>query len=159
MAHLSQADINQYMQLNKKNFDNLQIENVRALLANSDVTMEELNTVKYKSPTTGKILSFTLGFLGIDRFYTGNFILGFLKLCTGGFGGIWWVIDWFLIDKSIKQNNLGMLYSFLKGETFSVTANTINTAKTLAQSKELRKSVKDIGKSFKDLMDSMDIES
>jgi TM2 domain-containing membrane protein YozV len=34
-----------------------------------------------------------LGAFGIDRFYTGSVVLGFLKLITGGCGGVWWVID------------------------------------------------------------------
>lgn len=39
------------------------------------------------------LLSLFLGFLGIDRFVNGNYILGALKLVTVGGLGIWWVID------------------------------------------------------------------
>lgn len=38
-----------------------------------------------------------LGFVGADRFYTGSWFLGFLKLITGGFGGVWWVVDIILL--------------------------------------------------------------
>jgi hypothetical protein len=33
------------------------------------------------------------GFLGLDRFYEGKHISGFLKLATAGGAGIWWIAD------------------------------------------------------------------
>lgn len=39
------------------------------------------------------VLSITLGWLGIDRFYVGHYGLGILKLCTWGGLGLWWLID------------------------------------------------------------------
>ena len=39
------------------------------------------------------ILSLTLGFLGADRFYTGRFATGGLKLLTLGGLGLWWIVD------------------------------------------------------------------
>ncbi len=39
------------------------------------------------------IFSGLLGTLGVDRFYTGHFSLGLLKLITLGGLGIWYVID------------------------------------------------------------------
>jgi len=39
------------------------------------------------------VLSWTLGYLGADRFYQGQVLLGVLKLITAGVGGIWWLID------------------------------------------------------------------
>lgn len=39
------------------------------------------------------ILSLTLGFLGADRFYTGRFASGTLKLVTLGGLGLWWIVD------------------------------------------------------------------
>jgi TM2 domain-containing membrane protein YozV len=42
-------------------------------------------------------LSVFAGFLGLDRFYRGNHISGFLKLATAGGFGIWWIADIFAI--------------------------------------------------------------
>ncbi len=39
------------------------------------------------------ILSWTLGYLGADRFYQGQVGWGVLKLITLGVGGIWWLVD------------------------------------------------------------------
>ena len=41
----------------------------------------------------GTIISWTLGFLGADRFYRGDVGLGVLKLLTLGAFGIWWLVD------------------------------------------------------------------
>ncbi|GAA1861323.1 TM2 domain-containing protein [Brevibacterium marinum] len=39
------------------------------------------------------ILSLALGFLGADRFYTGRYATGALKLVTLGGLGLWWIVD------------------------------------------------------------------
>jgi TM2 domain-containing membrane protein YozV len=39
------------------------------------------------------ILSWTLGYLGADRFYNGEVGWGVLKLITLGAFGIWWLVD------------------------------------------------------------------
>ena len=41
----------------------------------------------------GTILSWSIGFLGADRFYKGEMGLGVLKLVTFGGLGVWWFID------------------------------------------------------------------
>ena len=43
------------------------------------------------------LLSIFLGYLGVDRFYTGNMMLGIIKLITFGGCGIWTIIDIILI--------------------------------------------------------------
>ena len=46
---------------------------------------------------TATLISFFVGFLGIDRFYLGYTALGILKLITCGGLGIWALIDFILI--------------------------------------------------------------
>jgi TM2 domain-containing membrane protein YozV len=50
-----------------------------------------------KSWNKAVALSICLGFLGADRFYLGQGLLGCLKLLTIGGYGIWWVIDILLL--------------------------------------------------------------
>jgi hypothetical protein len=46
---------------------------------------------------TAMLLSFFVGFLGVDRFYLGQTGLGIAKLLTGGGCGVWALIDFILI--------------------------------------------------------------
>ncbi len=50
-----------------------------------------------RSQATAFLLSYFLGWLGIDRFYLGYIGYGVLKLLTCGGCGIWWLIDLILI--------------------------------------------------------------
>lgn len=45
------------------------------------------------NPITAFVLAIFLGYLGVDRFYTGNVVAGLVKLFTLGGFGIWWLID------------------------------------------------------------------
>ena len=59
-----------------------------------------------KNPVLALVLSLFVGMLGIDRFYTGNVVLGLLKLFTLGGFYIWTIIDWFLIMGAARKKNL-----------------------------------------------------
>lgn len=45
------------------------------------------------NPVVALVLAVFLGFLGVDRFYTGNVVAGVIKLLTLGGLGVWWIID------------------------------------------------------------------
>jgi len=60
-----------------------------------------------KDWATAVLLSYYLGWLGIDRFYLGYTGLGVLKLFTGGGCGIWWLVDAILIALSNLPDSNG----------------------------------------------------
>ena len=55
------------------------------------------------------VLSLFLGWMGADRFYVGSPILGCLKLCTAGGGGIWWAIDLVLLCANRMKDDNGSI--------------------------------------------------
>jgi TM2 domain-containing membrane protein YozV len=61
-----------------------------------------------KSQSTTFLLSYFLGFLGVDRFYLGYTGLGILKLLTCGGLGIWAVIDMVLIAVGSMRDANGL---------------------------------------------------
>jgi hypothetical protein len=54
------------------------------------------------------LLSFLLGYLGVDRFYLGQIGWGILKLVTLGGLGIWYVIDLILIATGSMRDQNGL---------------------------------------------------
>ncbi len=53
--------------------------------------MEQRN--KWRRQLTILIMSFSAGYLGVDRFYKGQVGWGIVKLITGGGAGIWYLVD------------------------------------------------------------------
>ena len=60
-----------------------------------------------KSQSAAFLLSFFLGFLGVDRFYLGFIGLGILKLITCGGLGIWSMIDTIIIGIGSAKDSEG----------------------------------------------------
>ena len=98
--------IDMYIGTMRENFDSMFIPTIKSSLEKVDDDQFILfQTVAYKSPIVAIVLSLFLGFLGIDRFYIGNVLLGILKLLTFGGLGIWTIIDWFLIMGATRKVN------------------------------------------------------
>lgn len=75
-------------------------------LQDMDFNSANILMAQLKDPTISIILSILVGSLGIDRIYIGDTALGIIKLITCGGGGLWWLIDLFLIMDATKQKNL-----------------------------------------------------
>ncbi|KAK8885759.1 amyloid-beta binding [Tritrichomonas musculus] len=73
-----------------------------------------------KNPGTALCLSVVLGFLGADRFYLGYPTIGLFKLLTGGFFGLGWYIDIFLIALRIVKPARGGVYMFKPNANFRI---------------------------------------
>lgn len=85
----------------------------------SDLTLADFDlqfSEQSKHPEIALILSLFLGFLGIDRFYLHQTILGLFKLLTCGGLGIWMVIDWFLITDITRDVNIKIAQEILSDQ-------------------------------------------
>jgi TM2 domain-containing membrane protein YozV len=52
----------------------------------------------------GTLISWSLGYLGADRFYRGEVGLGILKLLTVGAFGVWWLVDAVIWTKELGES-------------------------------------------------------
>lgn len=106
--------IDMFMLTNGKNFPEEQNMIIREkLLELDDAKWPVISALQFKSTTVALVLSIFLGAYGIDRFYIGNVGLGVGKLLTCGGLGVWAIIDWFLISKATREENLKKLQVFL----------------------------------------------
>ena len=64
-----------------------------------------ISCIEMKDPTTLLLISLFLGSLGVDRFMIKETGMGVLKLLTCGCCGVLTIIDWFSIQKKVKEMN------------------------------------------------------
>ncbi len=106
--------VDAYLAANSNRFPSAQVMAIRSrLLAIPDEKEVVLHSVSLSDPTVVLILSIFLGGYGVDRFMIGDTALGVIKLLTCGGGGIWTIIDWFLIYDATKEKNAQKLLSIV----------------------------------------------
>ena len=99
--------VEQLLLLNGSKIPTESIPLLREKLSQSeDVTMAQLAFSQLKDPILSLVLSITLGYWGVDRFYIGDIGMGIGKVLTCGGAYIWYIIDIFLIMDATKKKNL-----------------------------------------------------
>jgi TM2 domain-containing membrane protein YozV len=58
---------------------------------------------EYRWLLVGMIISWSLGFLGADRFYKGEVGMGMFKLMTFGGFGFWWLVEALMWTKRLGE--------------------------------------------------------
>jgi hypothetical protein len=90
-------------------------ENQKNLSENNESTIENnptaSNVVSDKNYVVALIISYLVGYFGVDRFYVGKIGTGILKLLTFGGLGIWWLIDFLLIGIGKFKDKKGLKLS------------------------------------------------
>jgi len=103
-----------FIMSNARYFESYHLNVIRErLLAIDDSKWAMMTTLQFKDPTTSLIVSILVGTLGIDRFIIGDTGMGIGKLLTCGGLGIWYIIDWFLIQQATKEKNMQNIQQLL----------------------------------------------
>ncbi len=69
-----------------------------------------LQTLRLRSPFGAMLLSAFLGFFGVDRFVAGEYVLGALKLLSGGGFYVWWILDALTAKSRCRSRNCKALF-------------------------------------------------
>jgi len=103
-----------FIMSNARYFESYHLNVIRErLLTIDDSKWAMMTTLQFKDPTTSLIVSILVGTLGIDRFIIGDTGMGIGKLLTCGGLGIWYIIDWFLIQQATKEKNMQNIQQLL----------------------------------------------
>ena len=93
----SEPPAQQKTSYNNNNYNNTNYGNTNYGNTNYNRTPNGMPYTKGSSFLVTLLLCLFLGYLGIHRFYTKNWVAGVLQFFTGGGCGIWWLIDLILI--------------------------------------------------------------
>ena len=105
-----ESRVNRFLIRNKDFLPEREIGKIREYLMSLDKNqMNVIEGLSFQTPMTVWIVSFFLGYLGIDRFMIGDTMMGILKLLTGGLCGILWIVDLFLITGKTREANFKKL--------------------------------------------------
>ena len=103
---MEQSKIDMFISTHRDKFPGDKIGIVQSQLEKLDDSKYlAVHSAKYHGAVLLFIVSFFLGTLGVDRFMLGQSGLGIIKLLTCGGGGLWWLIDLFIIVNAGKEKN------------------------------------------------------
>ncbi len=98
--------VDMFMMSNQKYFPSEKIMFLKDKLYHMDEDhFSMISCIELKDPTTLLLISLFLGSFGVDRFMIKQTGMGVLKLLTLGCCGVLMVIDWFTIQKKVKELN------------------------------------------------------
>lgn len=104
--------VQRYLMTNRKFFPQERIEDIRSwLMTLNDSQLNSVECLKFKDPMIMLLISFLVGFLGVDRFMLGDTTNGALKLILNFLcvGVVWWLIDLFIITGKTTEYNYEQL--------------------------------------------------
>ena len=111
---MDQQKIDMFMMTNQKYFPAEKIMYLKDKLRTIDEQKFSLiSTIDLKDPTTILIISLFLGTFGVDRFMIGDTGMGVLKLLTLGVCGIMTIVDWFSIQKKVRDLNFNNVMALI----------------------------------------------
>lgn len=84
------------------------------LLVLDDEKFDEVKALPLKNPITMCVISWLVGFFGIDHFMLGQIGMGIFKLLTCGWAVIGYYVDIFLTYGNTKKYNLKKIQEYLK---------------------------------------------
>jgi TM2 domain-containing membrane protein YozV len=111
---MDEQKVDMFIMSNARYFESYHLNVIRErLIALDDSKWGIMTTLQFKDPTTSLIVSILIGTLGIDRFIIGDTGMGIGKLLTCGGLGVWYIIDWFLIQQATREKNMQQMQQFL----------------------------------------------
>ena len=112
--YVDKQKVDMFMMANLKYFPTEKIMFLKEKLYHMDESrFAMVSCVELKDPTTLLLISLFLGSLGVDRFMLKETGMGVLKLLTLGCCGVLTIIDWFSVQKKVKELNFNNLMLML----------------------------------------------
>ena len=106
VQYVDKQKVDMFIMANQKYFPTEKIIFLKEKLYKLDESKFAMaSVIELKDPTTLLMISLFLGGWGVDRFMLKETGMGVLKLLTGGCCGILTIIDWFSVQKKVKEMN------------------------------------------------------
>ena len=146
-----------FLEENKNKFNEQDINFLKLHLEKADEkAFTRVTDVNLKSPGLITAVSVFIGYYGIDRFLTGDYLLGIIKLFTLGGFGILWFIDFCQIGKIAKYYNAMSVMCALYPGQVKLPTQTERVKNYFKMNKGNIGAVVNLGKgAVKDFQDSM----